>query len=152
MRRINPYQYDLDDEKLKKLSKNTFKIVHANIEATKEVEDEVKSHHSSERPQESQAGPNLEQRVNNNMGVHEQPSEDHSLEEDGFDSEIDGMCTNFATAIGTIRPNEIADVLKNAELDPELIGKVIRYRSITKAKHLIDDDNDSNNPQLDNRN
>ena len=58
---------------IEKLSSILFKIIHTDPNAERQV-DEV-SQHSSERPLDSQDGRNLEQKVNNNMGVHSNRSE-----------------------------------------------------------------------------
>ena len=58
----------MNDKMIQKLSSNKFRIIHSNVEKP----DEEQSHHSSERPLDSQARENLEQKVNNNMGVHSQ--------------------------------------------------------------------------------
>jgi hypothetical protein len=58
----------MNEKMVQKLSSNTFKIIHSNVGKP----DDEQSHHSSERPLDSQARENLEQKVNNNMGVHSQ--------------------------------------------------------------------------------
>ena len=70
---MNVYFTDLDDKMIEKLSSILFKIIHTDPNAERQV-DEV-SQHSSERPLDSQDGRNLEQKVNNNMGVHSNRSE-----------------------------------------------------------------------------
>lgn len=89
-------------------------------------DDEVQSHHSSERPQESQAKENLEDRVNKNMGVHSQKSEFESEDEDDSVCDIDGIYIKFANCVGDTKPNEINDVLKKADIDSQIIDKAIK--------------------------
>jgi acetyl-CoA carboxylase carboxyltransferase component len=111
----------MDTKMVEKLSSNTFKIIHSNVEKP----DDEQSHHSSERPHDSQARENLEQRVNNNLGVHEQRSNSQSIEEDGYESDIDGMVTGFANIVGQLPENDIAQDLKEAELNPEQVNNAM---------------------------
>ena len=63
----------MNKENIEKLASIKVKIIKTNTDNNKQ--DEVISNKSSERQQDSQAGINLEKRVNNNMGVHSQKSE-----------------------------------------------------------------------------
>ena len=63
----------MNKENIEKLASIKVKIIKTNTDNNKQ--DEVVSNKSSEREQDSQAGINLEKRVNNNMGVHSQKSE-----------------------------------------------------------------------------
>ena len=114
---------DLDDEMIDKLSSILFKIIHSDPTAAREA-DEV-SHHSSQRPVDSQDARNLEQRVNNNMGIQSDRSEYNSVEEDGSDIEIDGMHTTFANAVDNKKQRNVADILENAQIDSKLIKRAV---------------------------
>ena len=103
------------------LSSNKYKMIHSNVGKP----DDEQSHHSSERPLDSQARENLEQRVNNNLGVHEQRSTSQSEEEDELESDIDGMVTTFANIVGQLPENDIEKDLIDADLNPEQVNNAM---------------------------
>lgn len=71
--------------------------------------------------------------------MHDVRSEYDSQSEDGNESVIDGMATNFANNNGHIPDCDLRDDLKNIDLKPQQIEKTMKYRNSGTNRFVIPD-------------